>query len=180
MKKENNELQVERSFLMTLFETSLKDIYWAERALTGIFPRMIKDATSKDLKEALSTHLEETVAHVERIETVFELLHKKASAKKCAAMEGLMKECDELMLEMEEGPQRDAAILFCAQKMEHYEIASYGTLATFANTMGLEDVAVILKSILGEEKNADHVLTHIAVSSINIDALQTEEQEPAE
>lgn len=180
MKDSRNELQADRSFLMTLFETGLQDIYWAERALTGILPKMANNASSDELVEALKTHLVETKGHVEKIEKVFELIHKKPFAKKCAAMEGLIKESEDMMSEMEEGPQRDAAIIFSTQKIEHYEIATYGTLATFSNTLGQVQATTLLKEILSEEKNIDHVLTHIAVASINENALETEEQEAEE
>lgn len=180
MKEDKNELEVNRSYLMTLFETSLKDIYWAERALTGILSKMATKASSRELIEALNTHLVETNGHVEKLEKIFELIDKKPFAKKCNAMEGLIEECEELMVDMEEGAQRDAAIIFATQKMEHYEIATYGTLATFSKTMGYDKVTVLLKEILSEEKNIDHILTHIAVASINEDALREEEQESAE
>lgn len=180
MREERNELQADRSYLMTLFETGLQDIYWAERALTGIIPKMVTKSSSTELAEALKSHLIETKDHVEKIEKVFELIHRKPFAKKCAAMEGLIKESEDMMLEMEEGPQRDAAIIFSTQKMEHYEIATYGTLATFARTLGQEKATILLKEILSEEKNIDQILTNIAVESVNAEALETEEQEAEE
>lgn len=177
MKETRKESQADRSFLMTLFESGLQDIYWAERALTGILPKMATKARSQELVEALKTHLSETKVHVEKIEKVFELIQRKPFAKKCAAMEGLIKESEDFMLEMEEGSQRDAAIIFSAQKIEHYEIATYGTLATFAKTLGEDQAARLLKEILGEEKNVDQIFTNIAVASINENALETEEAE---
>ncbi|MCE3294391.1 MAG: hypothetical protein K0R65_105 [Crocinitomicaceae bacterium] len=171
---------MERSLLMTLFETELKDIYWAEKALTKALPKMAKNATSPELHEALQNHLEETEAQVEKVEQVFEIIGKRAVGKKCEAMQGLISEAEGMMEETEKGPQRDAAIISAAQKVEHYEIASYGTLATFAKTLGLDDAAGILAGILEEEKKADLLLTDIAVSTINVEALELEEGQEAE
>jgi ferritin-like metal-binding protein YciE len=168
---------IERSALLELFENSLKDIYWAEKALTKALPKMAKNATSPELVEAIETHLEETEAQVEKVEQVFELLEKKPVAKKCEAMAGLIKEGEEIMKDTEKGPQRDAGIIGAAQKVEHYEIASYGTLRTFAQTLGMEDAAAILEEILEEEKNTDQILTSVAESTINVEALEEEEVE---
>ena len=131
-KKETNQKDSESkgmpsSQLMKLFEDELKDIYWAEKALTKALPKMAKNATSPELIEALQNHLGETEKQVEKVEKVFELLGKKAVAKKCEAMAGLIKEGDEIMKDTEKGPQRDAGIISAGQKVEHYEIASYGT-----------------------------------------------------
>lgn len=174
---EESESMMERSSLMELFENELKDIYWAEKALTKAIPKMIKNASSPELAEALENHLAETEEQVGKVEQVFELLEQKAVAKKCEAMAGLMKEAEEIMKDTEKGPQRDAGIISAAQKVEHYEIASYGTLRTFATTLGLDEAAAILEEILEEEKNADSKLTEIAVSTINVEALQEEEAE---
>lgn len=165
------------SKLGKLFEDELKDIYWAEKALTKAIPKMIKKATSQELVEALENHLAETEEHVTRAEQVFESLGKKATAKKCEAMEGLIKEAEELMEDSDEGVMRDAAIISAAQKVEHYEIASYGTLKTFAQTLGLESVVDILDSTLEEEKNADATLTEVAESAVNIEAAGEEASE---
>lgn len=175
-----NESMMERSSLMVLFETELKDIYWAEKALTKAIPKMAKNASSPELYEALNNHLEETEMQVEKVEQVFELIGKKAVAKKCEAMEGLISEAEEMMKETEKGPQRDAAIISAAQKVEHYEIATYGTLATFAHTLGLDEVGSILEDILEEEKNADKTLTEVAVSTINVEALEEESADAEE
>ena len=158
------------SKLGKLFEDELKDIYWAEKALTKAIPKMIKNATSAKLVEALENHLAETEEHVTRAEQVFEAIGKKATAKKCEAMEGLIKEAEGLMEEADEGVMRDAAIISAAQKVEHYEIASYGTLKTFAQTLGIESAVGLLESTLDEEKNADATLTEVAESAINIEA----------
>jgi ferritin-like metal-binding protein YciE len=167
---------MDRSLLMELFENELKDIYWAEKALTKALPKMAKNATSEELVEAIENHLAETEEQVGKVEQVFELIGKNATAKKCEAMAGLIKEGEEIMKDTEKGPQRDAGIISAAQKVEHYEIASYGTLRTFAQTLGLDDVASLLEEILEEEKNADATLTDVAVSTINVEALQEEEE----
>lgn len=167
----------DHSKLHKLFEDELKDIYWAEKALLKGIPKMIKKATSDELVEALEAHLEETEGHVQRCEEVFELLGKTAQAKKCEAMDGLLTEAEDIMSETDEGVQRDAGIISAAQKVEHYEIATYGTLRTFAKTLGLDEIADLLEETLNEEKAADEKLTEVAVSAINIKAAQTSEEE---
>lgn len=164
------------SKLEKLFEDELKDIYWAEKALTKALPKMMENATSPELIEAIETHLAETEEQVNRVEQVFELLGKKASAKKCEAMEGLIKEAEELMEEADEGVMRDAAIISAAQKVEHYEIASYGTLRAFAETLGLDDIAALLEQTLKEEKNADETLTQVATTAVNLEAASEPEE----
>lgn len=168
---------MKKTQLMKLFEDELKDIYWAEKALTKALPKMAKNASSAELVDAINNHLEETEGQIEKLEQVFSILGKKATAKKCEAMAGLVKESTEIMQDTEKGPQRDAGIISAAQKVEHYEIASYGTLRTFAHTLGLDDAAELLEEILEEEKNADETLTGIAESHINADALEDEEEE---
>jgi ferritin-like metal-binding protein YciE len=165
---------MQSSQLMKLFEDSLKDLYWAEKALTKALPEMAKKASSPDLVEALNHHLTETEIQLERIEEIFELIEKKAVAKKCDAMEGLIKEGQSIMKECEEGSMRDAGIISAAQKIEHYEIASYGTLKTFAHTLGLKEIAELLEETLEEEKAADEKLTEVAMSAINIQASTNE------
>lgn len=168
------------SKLHKLFEEELKDIYWAEKALTKAIPKMIKKATSEDLIEALENHLEETEGQVQRCEQIFELLGKSAQAKKCEAMDGLITEAEDIMSESDEGVMRDAGIISAAQKVEHYEIASYGTLRQFAKTLGLTEIADLLEETLNEEKNADETLTSVAESAINVKAAQTSESEEEE
>jgi ferritin-like metal-binding protein YciE len=163
---------MQSSQLMKLFEDSLKDIYWAEKALTKAIPKMIKNATSEELVEALENHLEETKGQVTRVEQVFEILGKKAAAKKCDAMEGLIKEAGGIMEECEPGAMRDAGIIAAGQKVEHYEIASYGTLRQYAETLGFADAAELLEQTLEEEKAADVKLTEVAVSSVNVEAAE--------
>jgi len=171
---------MESSKLMQLFERELKDIYWAEKALVKAIPKMIKSATSQDLVQALEDHLMETEEQVERLEEIFEVLGKRAQAKKCEAMEGLIKEANEIMKECDPGSMRDAAIISSAQKVEHYEIAAYGTLCAFAETLELEDVVGLLQETLEEEKNADETLTEVALTAINIEAAEEEEDEDVE
>lgn len=161
---------MKNSQLMKLFEDELKDIYWAEKALTKAIPKMIKNASSKKLVKALENHLDETENQVKRLEQVFEFIDKKATAKKCEAMAGLVKEAEEIMESCEEGAMRDAGIISAGQKVEHYEIASYGTLRQFADTLGLKDVVKLLKATLEEEKAADEKLTEVAEADINVEA----------
>jgi ferritin-like metal-binding protein YciE len=162
------------SKLGKLFEEGLKDIYWAEKALTKAIPKMIKNATSPELIDALENHLEETKTHVERVEQVFEMTGKEAKTKKCEAMAGLIKEAEGIMEDSDEGVMRDAGIISAAQKVEHYEIASYGTLRTFARTLGMDNATDILETILEEEKNADSILTEVAETAVNIAATEEE------
>jgi len=163
--------------LEKLFIDSVKDIYWAEKALTKALPKMQKAATTEELQSAIQDHLEQTEEHVTRLEEVFELFGKKAQAKKCDAMEGLIKEGDSVVEETEEGSMtRDAGIIMAAQKVEHYEIATYGTLVQLAKTLGNEEAAGILQTTLDEEKETDEGLTAIAESGINWEA----EMEPAD
>jgi ferritin-like metal-binding protein YciE len=150
---------------------SLKDIYWAEKHLLKALPRMAKAATNEELIAALEEHLDVTEEHVARLEQVFEALGKKAQGKRCEAMEGLTKEAESMIEETEEGTStRDVGIIMAAQKVEHYEIATYGGLAQLAKTMGLTEVADLLGQTLQEEKDTDANLTTIAENSINLQA----------
>lgn len=164
---------MQSSQLMKLFVDELKDIYWAEKALTKAIPKMIKKASSEELINALENHLEETKNQVTKLEEVFESIDKKASAKKCDAMAGLIEEAEGIMEECEEGAMCDAGIISGGQKIEHYEIASYGTLLQFAKTLGLGKAAKILEEILNEEKAADEKLSEVATATINIEAAET-------
>jgi ferritin-like metal-binding protein YciE len=163
---------MQSSQLMKLFEDQLKDIYWAENALIKAIPKMIKNATSEDLSKALTSHLEETKSHVSRLEEVFSLIKVKAEGKKCDAMEGLIEEASGIMEECEKGSMRDAGIISAAQKVEHYEIATYGTLRQFAETLGLDNVAELLETTLQEEKEADLKLSDVAMDAVNIEAAE--------
>lgn len=156
--------------LRELFVDELKDIYWAEKALTKAIPKMIGKATSEKLIDALTGHLEVTKEHVTRLESVFTSIGEKAVAKKCEAMEGLIKEAEGIMESTEEGMVRDAGIISASQKVEHYEIASYGTLCAFAKTLGEEKAMMLLQETLNEEKEADVKLSEIAESHINEEA----------
>lgn len=155
-----------------LFEDELRDIYWAEKALAKALPKMAKKATSQDLVDAIETHLQETEEHISRCEQIFKLLGKEARGKKCEAMAGLITEAESIMEDTEEGVMRDAGIISAAQKVEHYEIASYGTLRTFAETLGLQEAVEILETTLDEEKKTDELLTELAVSTINQEAAE--------
>jgi ferritin-like metal-binding protein YciE len=162
------------SQLRELFIDELKDIYWAEKALVKAIPKMIKKAQTRQLKSALEKHLAVTERQVKRVEDVFASIDEKAVAKKCEAMAGLTKEAEEIMKETDEGMVRDAAIISAAQKVEHYEIASYGTLRAFAKTLGLDKAAKLLEQTLNEEKDADESLTQIAEAFINVEAAEEE------
>lgn len=168
----NKKSTMKSSQLMELFEDELKDIYWAEKALTTAIPKMIKNATSEELIAALTSHLAETEKQVTRVEQVFEAIGKKPEAVKCEAMAGLIKEAGEIMEECEEGAMRDAGIISAGQKVEHYEIATYGTLRQFAETLGLTEAVKLLEATLAEEKAADIKLTEVAVQAINVEASQ--------
>lgn len=171
--KSTNEL-LQSSQLMKLFEDQLKDIFWAEKALIKAIPKMIKNATSQDLIDALSSHLEETENQISRLESVFESISKKASGEKCEAMDGLIKEAKEIMESCEAGAMCDAGIITAGQKIEHYEITTYGTLRQFAETLGLNDAVSLLEATLNEEKSADEKLSKVARETINIEAAQVE------
>lgn len=166
--------------LRELFVDSLKDIYWAEKALTKALPKMAKNATSENLIATINDHLTVTQEQVSRLEQVFELIGEKASAKKCEAMEGLIKEGESIMEETEQGPVRDAGIISASQKIEHYEIATYGTLAAFAHTLGEDEALDLLQQTLDEEKEADTLLTEVAYNNINFEASDEENAEDEE
>ncbi|RYZ30257.1 MAG: ferritin-like domain-containing protein [Chitinophagaceae bacterium] len=161
----------DETMLKELFIDELRDIYWAEKHLTKALPKMAKAATSQELSSAFQNHLTQTEGQIERIEQVFELLDQTARAKKCEAMEGLVKEAQGLMDELPKGTMvRDAGLIIAAQKVEHYEIAAYGSLVQLAKTMGENEIADVLAQTLEEEKQTDLLLTELAVSGINIAA----------
>ncbi len=161
--------------LMELFVDSIKDIYWAEKHLTKALPKMQKAATSEALANAIGEHIAVTENHVTRLESIFELLGEKAQAKKCDAMEGLSKEGEGIIEDTDEGTAtRDVGIILASQKVEHYEIATYGGLAQLATTLGLSEVADLLSQTLAEEKEADQTLTSIAENDINYQAADEE------
>lgn len=148
----------------------MKDLYWAEKALVKNLPKMAKNATSKKLKDAINLHLEETSEQVNRLEAAFKALKLKPEAVKCDAMDGLIKEAAGILEETEPGAVRDAGIIAAAQKVEHYEIASYGTLATYAKLLGNKEVMELMLTTLREEKACDKDLTKLAKSEINLKA----------
>ena len=168
------------SQLEKYFSDSLKDIYWAEKHLTKALPKMKKAATTTELKSAIEEHIGQTEEHVARLERIFELMGKKPQAKKCDAMEGLIKEGESIVEETEDGSMtRDVGIIMAAQKVEHYEIATYGGLVQLAKTMGLDEAADIFAETLEEEKQTDAGLSAIAENNINWEAEQegTDEEE---
>ena len=153
------------------FLDELKDIYWAEKHLVKALPKLEKAATSEELKKAFSKHTGETQNHIELLEKIFEILGEKAVGKKCEAMAGLLEEADSIIADTEKGSNvRDAGLILAAQKVEHYEIATYGTLRTFAQKMGHQEVMKLLQETLDNEKETDVALTKIAVNHINEDA----------
>lgn len=160
------------SMLHEFFMDTLKDIYWAEKAQVKAMQKMMKNTTTEDLKDAFEQHRTQTETHVERLEQVFEMMGKKAQAKKCPAMQGLIEEAQEVMEETEDDTYtRDCALIVSAQKAEHYEIASYGSLVTLARAMGHTEAADLLQETLDEEKETDELLTQIAEGFINEEAL---------
>lgn len=173
----SNISMVEPSFdaaseLKELFIDSLKDIYWAENALVGALPKMAANATSAGLSSTILEHLAVTQLQVSRLEQIFELLGEKAEGKKCEAMAGLLKEGDTILEETMPGAVRDAGIIAASQKIEHYEIATYGTLCAFAKTLGENDAAKLLTQTLAEEKEADCLLNDVALNSVNVVAAE--------
>ena len=157
-----------QSALLELFIDGIKDLYWAEKHLRKALPKMQSAATSEELQNAFESHLEQTEEHVARLEEIFQMLEEKPQAKKCDAMEGLVSEGETIVEETEEGTAtRDVGLIMAAQKIEHYEIASYGSLAQLAKTLGKDEIAEILESTLTEEKETDELLTGIAEGSVN-------------
>jgi ferritin-like metal-binding protein YciE len=150
-----------------LFLHLLKDVYHAEKQATRAMPRMAKQVRSEELRRALETHQEETLAQVERLEQVFELLGKKPRGETCEAIQGLVEEAKEVMEDAEDPEVKDAGILAAAQAIEHYEIARYGTLRTWAEELGMQDAARLLQQTLDEEKKTDKLLSDIAIARIN-------------
>lgn len=169
------------SQLEEFFIGSLKDLYWAEKHLTKALPKMQKAATTEELKAAIGYHLTQTETHVTRLEQVFEIMGKKAQAKKCDAMEGLVKEGESIVEETEEGSMtRDTGIIMAAQKVEHYEISSYSGMVRLAKMMGQDEAANLLEQTLEEEIQTDEGLTEIAEGSINWAAEQDGEGDDEE
>lgn len=153
-----------------LFEETLKDIYYAEKAILKALPKMAKAAGSKKLQSAFTEHQQQTEGQVERLNQVFELLGKRAVGKKCAAIEGIIEEANELMKEIKDPTIRDAAMLAAAQAVEHYEISRYGTLVAWADKLEMSEASRLLGQTLEEEKDTDEKLTALADSEINVAA----------
>lgn len=162
-----------------LFIDELKGIYSAEKQAVKIYPRLAKAISSPELKEALQTHLEETKGQIERLDRVFEVLEKRAGGKTCEGMKGLIEEGQQHAEEIDGGPVRDAALIGAAQRMEHYEIAGYGTLIAFAKAKGEDEIVKLLSETLEEEKATDQKLTAIA-ETINEESLAESEADEEE
>jgi ferritin-like metal-binding protein YciE len=156
-----------------LFEGTLKDIYYAEKAILKALPKMAKKASSKKLQAAFARHESETERQVERLEQVFELIGKRAAGKKCPGIDGIIEEGEEVMQEAKDKGIRDAAMLAAAQAVEHYEISRYGTLIAWARRMDMHKAVKLLEQTLEEEKATDDKLTELAESEVNIEAEAT-------
>lgn len=156
--------------LQDLLIHELKDIYSAEHQITKALPKMIKAASSSDLKAAFEEHLEVTKNQIKRLDNVFKIMGQKADSEHCKAMEGIIKEAESMMEERADKSVMDAALIASAQRVEHYEIAAYGTVCTYAKQLGLKDVEMELGATLDEEKKTDQMLTMVAERSINVKA----------
>jgi ferritin-like metal-binding protein YciE len=168
------------SSLSDLFLEELKDIHNAEKQLVKAIPKMIRSATNEELQKALSDHLEETKTQVSRLEEVLEDLGAGPGRKKCRGMQGIVEEAEELLGEIKDEATRDSAIIACAQRVEHYEIAAYGCARAFAEQLEHTEAAAVLQSILDEESNADKRLTDVAESMVNAMAAQVNSEEESE
>jgi len=161
--------------LEDLLKEDLKDLLHAENQIIKALPKMIKSASNEELKSAFQEHLEETKGHVDRLEQVMESLGMPVKGKTCKAMQGIIEEGKEVMEEDAEEDVMDAALIGAAQKVEHYEIATYGTLCTYAELLGLQDAKRLLGQNLEEEKRTDQKLTELAEAVINLEAADTEQ-----
>ncbi len=153
-----------------LFHDTLKDIYYAEKKILAALPKMAKAAHSEDLRAAFQKHHRETEGQVQRLEKVFQLIEEPAKGKKCAAIEGIIEEGQEIMEEYKSSPALDAGLLAAAQAVEHYEISRYGTLKAWAEKLGLPQAVKLLDQTLTEERNTDEALTELAESAVNENA----------
>jgi ferritin-like metal-binding protein YciE len=156
--------------LSDLFYDTLKDIYFAERQILKTLPKMAKAARSEELKAAFLTHRDETEVHVERLQQVFEILGKRAQAKTCEAIKGILEEGDEVAEDYADSEALDAGLLAGGQAVEHYEMSRYGTLKTWAGQLGMKDAAALLDQTLQEEKKTDALLSKLAQSKVNLKA----------
>jgi len=166
--------------LQELLVEELKDLYSAENQLVKALPKMAKAAAAPELREAFENHLEETKGQVDRLEQIFNNLDASPKGKKCVAMEGLIEEGKEIISEHDQSSVRDAALICAAQKVEHYEIAAYGCVRTFAQLLGMDDVVELLQETLDEEGNTDKKLTELAESIINVEAENEGEEDEGE
>ena len=162
--------------LQDLFLSELADMYDAEKRIAAALPKLAKTTTSPELRTAFESHLSQTEAHIEKVERVFECFDEDPFEETCEATEGLLKEADELAAEYKGSPALDAALICAAQKVEHYEIATYGCLVTWANLLENAEAAAILEGILEEEKAADELLSGIATGGSNDEALEGGDQ----
>ncbi len=153
--------------LEDLFSETLKDIYFAEKQILRALPKMAKEAASPELKQAFETHRDETEGHVERLNQIFEAMGRPARGKTCDAILGIIDEAKEIMEDFKGAEALDAGLAASAQAVEHYEIARYGTLKTWANELGMKDAAKLLDETLKEEIKTDQLLTKLATSSVN-------------
>ena len=153
-----------------LFHDTLKDIYYAEKKILAALPKMAKAAQNEDLSAAFEKHHGETEEQIERLEQVFELIEEKPQGKKCAAIEGILEEGQEIIKEYKGSPALDAGLLAAAQAVEHYEISRYGTLRTWAEELGLDDAVKLLQETLDEEEATDEALTELAEQVVNQEA----------
>jgi ferritin-like metal-binding protein YciE len=158
--------------LQKLYVEELKDLYSAEKQILQALPKMVKKATHPQLKAAFQEHLEVTQGQLERLDQIFEALGKSSRGKKCKGMEGLIEEGKEMMQEDMEDDVLDAALIAAAQRIEHYEMAGYGTVRTYAQLLGDRNAAKLLQQTLDEEGEADKKLTQLAESTINVEAMQ--------
>ena len=154
-----------------LYISELRDLYSAENQLLKALPKMAKAASSQELKDAFEKHLEQTKGHVERLEQIFQQLNESPKGKTCRGMKGVIEEGSEILKEDGEDSVLDAGIIVAAQKVEHYEIANYGSVRTFANLLGKDDVAGLLQSTLDEESETNEILNRLAESVVNPEAL---------
>lgn len=153
--------------LSDLFEHALKDIYYAEKKIYKSLPKMIKAAEDAKLKDGLTKHRDETAEHIDKLESVFELIGKRPKAEKCDAIDGILEEGDGLLEDFGATQAGDAAIIFSCQAVEHYEITRYGSMHAFASALGLKDAVGIIDSILAQEKKADADLSKLAEARVN-------------
>jgi ferritin-like metal-binding protein YciE len=163
--------------LHELYVDELKDLYNAENQILKALPRMIKAATHRKLAQAFTKHERQTQQHVKRLERIFRALDEKPTGKKCVGMEGVLKEGSELIKEKPDKEVLDAGLISAAQHVEHYEMAGYGTVRTWARLLGYEDHERLLQQTLDEERDTDELLTVLAESSINLDATEGDEEE---